>query len=154
MPPASTTTPVESSSAGIPLPGAARTVWTIALRELMEQITSLRFLVISVLEVGLTPLAVYVGVRDCENRRAEHDRLAAERQTLAAGPAGQHVTGMDMPFTPQNDLLVLRALRPPEMFSVLVRGLARALPALGLLIVYTGIFIVGSFLAFGRYDVR
>jgi len=128
LPPASTTTPVESSSAGIPLPGAARAVWTIARRELMEQITSLRFLVISVLVIGLTPLAVYVGVRDCENRRAEHDRLAAERQTLAAGPAGQHVTGMDMPFTPQNDLLVLRALRPPETFSVLVRGLDGALP--------------------------
>jgi hypothetical protein len=33
-------------------------------------------------------------------------------------------------------------------------ALMRALPALGLLIVYTGVFIVGSFVAFARYDVR
>ena len=109
-------------------PGAARAVWLIALRELAEQITSLRFLVISLLVIGLTPLAVFVGVRDYQNRRAEHDRLASERQSLAAGPAGRHVTGMDMPFTPQNDLAVLRALRPPEPLSVLVRGLDGALP--------------------------
>ncbi len=109
-------------------PGAAHAVWLIALRELTEQITSLRFVVVSLLVVGLTPLAVFVGVRDYQNRRAEHDRLASERQSLAAGTSGRHVTGLDMPFTPQNDLAVLRAIRPPEPLSVLVRGLDGALP--------------------------
>lgn len=115
-----------ASSAGAP--PAARAVCTVAVRELIEQITSLRFLIISLLVIGLTPLAVFVGTRDYVNRRAEYDRLAGERQSLAAGPAGERVTGMDMPFTPQNDMAVLRALRPPETLSVLVRGLDAALP--------------------------
>ena len=58
MPPASTTTPVESSSAGNALPGATRAVWLVALRELTDQMTSLRFLIIALLAVGLTPLAI------------------------------------------------------------------------------------------------
>jgi len=124
--------PALSPGPSLPSPAAtlsaAHAVWNVARRELMEQITSLRFLVISLLVIGLTPLAVFVGARDNVNRRAEYDRLAGERQSLAAGPAGQHVTGMDMPFTPQNDLAVLRALRPPETLSVLVRGLDGALP--------------------------
>jgi len=100
----------------------------VASHELAEQITSLRFLIISLLVVAFTPLVVFVGVRDYQNRRAEYDRLVAERQALAAGPAGQRVTGIDAPFTPENDLAVLRALRPPETLSVLVRGLDGALP--------------------------
>jgi ABC-type transport system involved in multi-copper enzyme maturation permease subunit len=31
---------------------------------------------------------------------------------------------------------------------------ARALPSLGLLVVYTGVFIVAAFVAFARYDIR
>lgn len=119
---------MQSAANTVTAPSAGRAVWLVALRELTDQMTSLRFLVISLLVVGMTPLAVYVGVRDYENRRAEYDRLVAERQSLLAGPSGTQVTGIDMPFTPQNDLAVLRAVRPPEALSVLVRGLDGALP--------------------------
>jgi hypothetical protein len=59
-------------------PSAGRAVLLVALRELTDQMTSLRFLTIALLAVGLTPLVVYVGVKDYGNRLAEHDRLAAE----------------------------------------------------------------------------
>lgn len=103
-------------------------IWTIVGRELVDQLTSLRFLIIAVLVVGLTPLAVYVGARDYINRQEDYSRLVAERQELAAGDAGKLVRGFDSPWTPQNELAVLRALRPPEPLSVLVRGLDGALP--------------------------
>jgi ABC-type transport system involved in multi-copper enzyme maturation permease subunit len=86
--------------------------------------TSLRFLVVALLAVALTPLAVYVGVRDYQSRLAEHDRLAVEIQKLVAGDEGKHVRGLpsSAPFAGEA-LQVLRALRLPEALSVLVRGL-------------------------------
>lgn len=116
-------------SAGAAVPGGGQVVWTIAVRELTDQLRSLRFLIITLLVVGLTPLAVYVGARDYTNRLEDYNRLVAEHQELAAGPAGKQVRGVDQPFTPENELAVLRALRPPEPLSVLIRGLDGALPA-------------------------
>ncbi len=103
-------------------------IWTVARRELADQLTSMRFLVVALLVVGLTPLAVYVGTRDYLNRLQDFNRLTAERQALIARQAGKVVTGSDDPFTPENDLLVLRVLRPPEPLSALVKGLDGTLP--------------------------
>lgn len=109
-------------------PSVGNAVWMVARRELIDQLTSMRFLVIALLVVGLTPLAVYVGARDYINRLQDFSRLSAERQALASGPAGKAIKGYDDPWTPENDLLVLRVLRPPELMSALVRGLDGALP--------------------------
>jgi hypothetical protein len=165
-------------------PAARRAVWLVALRELTDQMTSLRFLIVALLAVGLTPLAIYVGARDFKNRLAEYDRLQVEKQKQSWKDRPTEVGDRE-------NLLLLRAVRAPEPLSVLVRGLDAAMPAywdfstagiasgpsasrprrladmlgqldleflvrvvLGLLIVYTGVFIVGSFVAFARYDVR
>jgi hypothetical protein len=103
-------------------PTARRAVWLVALRELTDQMTSLRFLIIALLAIGLTPLAVYVGARDFKSRLADHDRLLAEKQDLIA-KEGKWVTDSGP------GLAVFRALRPPEPQSVLVRGLDGVMPA-------------------------
>ncbi len=105
-------------------PGAGHAVWTIAVRELMDALTSVRFLVIALLVVGLTPLTVYVGTQDYADRLADFSRLAAERQALAAGLAGKRVTGIADFMSAQNALSVVRALR-------VARAAQRALPGLG-----------------------
>ena len=92
-------------------------VWTIARRELADQLTSLRFLTVTLLAVGLAPLTVYVGARDYANRLADYSRLAADKQKLAAASRTVIRAGP-----------VLRAIRAPEPLSVLVRGLDGALP--------------------------
>lgn len=163
---------------------------------------SLRFLAIALLAVFTTPLAVCVGIGDYTYRLSDYSRLLAERQELVLSL--EEIRGRE------DDLKALRALRPPEPLSSLVRGLdsvlpvywdfspsgiesgptvirnkyaaiatdrrkppsiadlpafapprgdavaaaARSLPALGLLVLYTGLFITGSFSAFSRYDVR
>ena len=56
-------------------PSASRAVWMIAVREVTEQLTSLRFLIITFMVVGLTPLAVYVGTRDYLSRLNDYNRL-------------------------------------------------------------------------------
>jgi len=66
------------SLTSVAAPSAGRAVLLVARRELTDQMTSLRFLTIALLAVGLTPLVVYVGVKDYGNRLAEHGRLAAE----------------------------------------------------------------------------
>lgn len=101
-------------------PNAPRAIWSIAVRELTDHITSARFLVIALLVVGLTPLAVYVGASDYRARLQTYSQLEAERQEVAAGFAGERVTGRDG--------TVLRVVRPPEVMSVLVQGLDAALP--------------------------
>ncbi|MBA4159068.1 MAG: ABC transporter permease subunit [Gemmatimonadetes bacterium] len=123
------TTPTAATPRPRRAPSGARTAWTIALRELTDHVTSARFLVIALLVVGLTPLAVYVGASDYAVRLGEANRLEAERQELAAGRAGERVTGRDDPWTAENELQVLRAVRAPEPLSVLVRGMDGALPA-------------------------
>lgn len=107
-------------SAAFPASRIARVVWWIAAREIAEQITSLRFAVITGLVLLLTPLAVYVGTRDYKNRLADYDRLQAEKQKLVSGPAGKEVRG--------DRSIQLRAIRLPQAESVLVRGLDNALP--------------------------
>jgi len=122
-------TPSKSAHVSPPIPlGGWRVAWIIALRQVTDDLTSLRFLIITLLVIGLTPLAVYVGGRDYSNRLQDYNRLVAERQELMAGPLGKRVSGYDYPWTPQNELAVLRALRPPEPLSVLVRGLDGGLP--------------------------
>lgn len=125
---ARTYAPARSQFGAATAPSGRRVVKTIALRELTEQLTSLRFLIITLLLVGLTPLAVYVGARDYTNRLEDYNRLVAEQQELIAGPVGKQVRGIDELFTSQNELAVLRTLRPPEPLSVLVRGLDGVLP--------------------------
>ncbi len=98
-------------------------IGTIAMRELTEQVTSLRFLVITVLVIALTPLVVYVGARDYTERLLEYSRLNAEKQKVASGPNGE-VRGV----AGDDSLVALRAPRRPEPLSVLVRGLDGGLP--------------------------
>ena len=93
-------------------------LWTIARRELADQLTSPRFLIVTLLVIGLTPLTVYVGSRDYSNRLADYSRLAADKQKLGAATRTVNRAGP-----------VLRAIRAPEPLSVLVRGLDGALPA-------------------------
>jgi len=96
-------------------------VWTIARRELTDQLTSLRFLIIALLVVGLTPLVVYVGARDYSTRLGDYSRLAAEKQKLVGEGKTLWVRGaVNVP--------ALRAIREPEPLSALVRGLDAALP--------------------------
>jgi len=107
---------------GVVAPTTSRAVWIVALRELSDQMTSLRFLIIALLAVGLTPLAVYVGARDYKNRLAEYDRLQVEKQKQSWKDGPTEVGDRE-------NLLLLRAVRAPEPLSVLVRGLDAAMPA-------------------------
>ncbi len=106
-------------------------VWTIALRELAEQVRSLRFLLIVGLVLVLTPLSVYVGTRDYKGRLENANQLAAE-QALIAGQSREENRGMDIawtiPWTTGGELAALRSVRPPEVLSVLVHGLDGAMP--------------------------
>ena len=107
-----------------------KTLWTVAERELLEQLTSLRFLVIALLVVILTPLSVYVGTHDYRIRLESHQRLLASRsaaQSLAREQNGS-LYDQEVSWTPYNDLEPFRAIRPPEKFSVLVKGLDGAMP--------------------------
>ncbi len=113
---------------GAAQPKALSAIRTIARREIAEQLSSARFLIIALLVVGLTPLAVYVGARDYKSRLEDYNRLVAEQQKMIAGPAGREVKGFDVGWSEGNDLAVLRAIRPPEPVSALVRGLDGALP--------------------------
>ncbi len=107
-----------------------KTLWTVAERELLEQLTSLRFLVIALLVVLLTPLSVYVGSHDYRIRLDSHERLLALKggnQSLAKDH-NPILYDRDVFWTPQNDLEFFRVIRPPERFSVLVKGLDAAMP--------------------------
>ncbi|HEY7547468.1 MAG TPA: ABC transporter permease subunit [Blastocatellia bacterium] len=113
---------------GVSAPGALSAIRIIARREIAEQLSSARFLIIALLVIGLTPLAVYVGARDYKSRFEDYNRLVAEQQKMIAGPAGKEVAGFDKHWTQENDLAIFRAIRPPEPVSALVRGLDGALP--------------------------
>jgi len=107
-----------------------KTLWTVAERELLEQLTGLRFLIIAILVVLLTPLSVYVGSHDYRIRMESHERLLAltsANQSLARGrnPA---LYDQEVSWTPYNDLELFRVIRPPVRFSVLVKGLDGAMP--------------------------
>lgn len=105
-----------------------KVIWSVANRELVDQLLSARFLIIMVLVVCLVPLAVYVGVQDYKSRLHDYDRLVSDKQELMAGEAGQKVQGEDSPWTPGNELAVFRAIRRPDPLSVFIRGLDGALP--------------------------
>src|SRR5581483_8825652 len=109
-------------------PSGRSAVLMIASREVTEQLASFRFLIITFLVIGLTPLAVYVGARDYFSRLGDYNRLETRKQKIASGDAGKAVTGVDDPFADESDNIVLRAIRPPEPLSVLVHGLDGALP--------------------------
>jgi ABC-type transport system involved in multi-copper enzyme maturation permease subunit len=83
---------------------------------------------IILLVVCLTPLATYVGSQDYKNRLHDYDTLLSDQQKLKAGEAGKRVTGVDNPWTPENELAVFRAIRRPDPLSVFIRGLDGALP--------------------------
>ena len=107
-----------------------KTLWTVAERELLEQLSSLRFLVIALLVVLLTPLSVYVGTHDYQIRLESHERLLASRsaaQSLARA-RNSSLYEREVEWTPYNDLEPFRVIRPPEKFSVLVKGLDGAMP--------------------------
>ncbi len=107
-----------------------RILWTVAERELLEQMTSLRFLVIAVLVVLLTPLTIYVGNNNYLARVQSYQQLSAARNGVRAqmDKVMSGVYGQDVSWTPYNDLEPLRVLRPPEKFSVLIKGLDPAMP--------------------------
>ncbi len=107
-----------------------KTLWTVAERELLEQLSSLRFLVIVLLVVLLTPLSVYVGTHDYKIRLESHQRLLASR-TAAQSLARENRASLydqEVSWTPYNDLEPFRVIRSPEKFSVLVKGLDGAMP--------------------------
>lgn len=101
-------------------PRRANALRTIASRELVDHLISLRFLAIALLIIFTTPLAVYVGIRDYTYRLSDYSRLLAERQELVLSL--EEIRGRE------DDLKALRALRPPEPLSSLVRGLDSVLP--------------------------
>ncbi len=107
-----------------------RTLWTVAERELLEQLTSLRFLVIALLVVLLTPLTVYVGIHDFGIRTESYQRLVASRSAVQSQVRARNgnLNDQESSFTPYNDLEPFRVIRPPEKFSVLVKGLDGAMP--------------------------
>lgn len=105
-----------------------RVIWSIASRELVDQLLSARFLMIILLVICLMPLATYVGSQDYKNRLHDYDTLLSDQQKLKAGEAGKRVTGVDNPWTPENELAVFRAIRRPEPLSIFIRGLDGALP--------------------------
>ncbi|HVP50326.1 MAG TPA: ABC transporter permease subunit [Candidatus Bathyarchaeia archaeon] len=105
-----------------------KVIWSIASRELVDQLLSARFLIIMVLVVCLVPLAVYVGLQDYKNRLHDYDRLFSDKERLIAGEAGKSVSGQDNPWTPENELAVFRAVRRPNPLSVFIRGLDGAIP--------------------------
>jgi len=114
-------------------PSATHVARMVAMRELTEQLMSLRFLLIVVLVLGLTPLAIYVGTRDFKARLENAQRLVAEQQAVVSGPEGMVVKdkvirGYDIPWARQDELIALRTIRLPEPLSVLVRGLDGAMP--------------------------
>ncbi|MFB3903443.1 MAG: ABC transporter permease [Acidobacteriota bacterium] len=120
---------VPQSSPGTRLHSLA-TLWTVAERELLEQLSSLRFLVIALLVVLLTPLTVYVGSHDYTLRLESHQRLLASRsaaQSLARERSG-NLYDQEVSWTPYNDLEPFRVIRPPEKLSVLIKGLDGAMP--------------------------
>lgn len=107
-----------------------KTLWTVAERELLEQLTSLRFLIIALLVVLLTPLSVYVGTHDYKIRLESHQRLVASRSAVQS-LARQRRAGLsdrEVSWTPYNDLEPFRVVRSPEKFSVFVKGLDSAMP--------------------------
>jgi ABC-type transport system involved in multi-copper enzyme maturation permease subunit len=119
--------PLSAHSAGLSessSPSAGNVVWTVALRELTEQLMSLRFLLIALLVLGLTPLAVYVGKHDFESRLEDARRLGTEQQTVLAGPDSKQIEGRGSAA----ERVALRAIRQPEPLSVLVRGLDGPMP--------------------------
>jgi ABC-type transport system involved in multi-copper enzyme maturation permease subunit len=105
-----------------------KVIWSIASRELVDQLLSARFLIIMLLVVCLMPLATYVGSRDYKNRLLDYDSFLADQQKLRAGEAGKRVSGVDNPWTPENELAVFRAIRRPDPFSIFIRGLDGAMP--------------------------
>ncbi len=107
-----------------------KTLWTVAERELLEQLTSLRFLVIALLVVLLTPLSVYVGSHDYKIRLESHQRLLASRSAVQSQVRERDASLSDREssWTPYADLEPFRVIRPPEKFSVLVKGLDGAMP--------------------------
>jgi len=115
-------TPRQASLVFPDAPSPARAVWLVALRELTDQMTSLRFLIIVLLAAGLVPLVVGVGARDLKARRAEYDQLVAAKQRVMARSEANEIVD-------RGDLAVLRALRPPQSLSILVRGMDGAMPA-------------------------
>ncbi len=107
-----------------------KTLWTVAERELLEQLTSLRFLVIALLVVLLTPLTVYVGFHDYGIRLESHQRLVASRSAIQSEVRARNagLYAREVEHTAYNDLEPFRVIRPPEKFSILVKGLDGAMP--------------------------
>jgi ABC-type transport system involved in multi-copper enzyme maturation permease subunit len=114
----------------VPRIHALKTLWTVAERELLEQLTSLRFMVVALLVVLLTPLSVYVGSHDYRIRQDSHQRLLAlSTANRSFAKEGNPVLyDRDVMWTPYNDLELFRVLRPPDKLSVLVKGLDGAMP--------------------------
>jgi ABC-type transport system involved in multi-copper enzyme maturation permease subunit len=103
-------------------------VWIVMLREMTEQLSSLRFVLIALLVIGFTPVTVYVGARDYRNRLENANLAVAEVQALAAGPAGKAVDMRGDPWAKYGGLTVLRTVRRPEPMSVFVCGLDSMMP--------------------------
>ena len=108
-------------------PSGIRVAWTIARRELIDQACSLRFLAILFLVLLMTPLSIYVGVKDYQARLNDYNRLSESKQEFLRTSSSRFL-GFDDDSTAANELMVLRVLRAPQPLSILVHGMDGALP--------------------------
>lgn len=91
------------------------------IREVHDQTRSHRFMVLTAVAAILTPLIMYVGVRDYTTRHLQFRLLLQQRALAEALPGGARVMGRQLEPT-------LRVIRSPTASSVLVRGVSGTLP--------------------------
>lgn len=106
-----------------------RVIAAIAKREWLEHATNVRLVSILALTVALTPLSVFIGIRDYQTRLSDHQTLEGFRQDLIQGSAGRRIAGIPFLRTEVPRMEVLRVIRPPRPLSVLVQGLDSSLPS-------------------------
>lgn len=108
-------------------PSRFKVAWAIARRELIDQVSSLRYLAILLLVLLMTPLSIYVGVKDYEARNEDYEILLQSKQEFISHHSDK-VYGVDLDDTAVNELVVLRVLRAPQPLSILTHGMDGELP--------------------------
>ena len=93
----------------------------LTIREIHDQTRSHRFLYLTAVAGLLTPLIVYLGVRDFTTRRVQFTLLAQQPAAMVGTRGPLRMTGRQMEPT-------LRVTRAPRPTGVLVRGFDGTLP--------------------------
>lgn len=99
-------------------------IWLIARREIADHLQSIRFVALCLLALVLMPLGAYVNTESYEARQAYHEVL--REATAEAVESGRRPTSG---FRARPDDPGLRALRPPELMSILAVGHDATQPA-------------------------